>query len=169
MNGERTNVTTAEGSEPRQFLTFRLADEDFGMELSKTREILEYDGVTGVPLMPGFLSGVINLRGEVVPIIDLAVRLGRPAIEIKHRTCIVVIELESDGQKQTLGLLADAVSEVTEIPEEDIEKAPAFGAKIRAEFIQGVAKKGSKFIVLLDADKTLSMRELAKLVESEFE
>ena len=153
----------------RQFLTFRIGDEDFGMDLSQTREIIEYEGVTKVPLMPSFLIGVINLRGEVVPVIDLAVRLGRPPIEIKRRTCVIVVELESDGKQYTLGLLADAVSEVAEIYESDIENAPAFGAKIRAEFIQGIAKKGEDFVVLLDTDNTLSLRELAKLVEADLE
>ncbi|WP_101758285.1 chemotaxis protein CheW [Oceanicoccus sp. KOV_DT_Chl] len=169
MNSEHSELLSMDVSEARQFLTFRIGGEFFGMELSKTREILEYDGVTAVPLMPRFISGVINLRGEVVPIIDLAVRLGRPAIELHRRTCIVVIELVSDGQQHTLGLLADAVSEVAEIQDSDIEDAPAFGAQIRAEFIQGIAKKDNDFIVLLDADKTLSMRELAKLVEAELD
>jgi len=152
-----------------QFLTFRIGGESFGLELSRTREILEYDSVTSVPLMPAFISGVINLRGEVVPIIDLAVRLGRTAIEVNRRTCVIVIEIESEGQSHTLGLLADAVHEVAEIPATDIEGAPAFGAKIRAEFIQGIAKKDGEFIIILDANKTLSMRELAKLVEAELE
>lgn len=153
----------------RQFLTFNIGDEAFGMDLAQTREIIEYEGVTKVPLMPSFLIGVINLRGEVVPVIDLAVRLGRPPIEIKRRTCVIVVELESEGSQYTLGLLADAVSEVAEIVESDIENAPAFGAKIRAEFIQGIAKKDEDFVILLDADNTLSLRELAKLVEADLE
>ena len=153
----------------KQFLTFRIGEEAFGMDLSQTREIIEYEGVTKVPLMPSFIIGVINLRGEVVPVIDLAVRLGRPPITIKRRTCVIVVELESDGKQHTLGLLADAVNEVAEIAETDIENAPAFGAKIRAEFIQGIAKKDDDFIVLLDADNTLSLRELAKLVEADLE
>lgn len=152
----------------QQYLTFRIGDEVFGMELSQTREVIEHEGVTSVPLMPSFINGVINLRGEVVPVIDLAVRLGRQAIKIKKRTCIVIVEIDNEEKKYTLGLLADAVCEVREIAANHIEEAPAFGANIRAEFIQGIAKKDSQFIVLLDATKTLSMRELAKLVESEF-
>jgi len=153
----------------QQFLTFTIADEHFGMELHQTREIIEYAGITQVPLMPQFITGVINLRGEVVPVIDLSVRLGREPITIHKRTCVIVIELHSSEQHCVLGLLADAVNEVIEISATDIEDAPAFGAKIRAEFIQGIAKKDDEFIVLLDAEKTLSPRELAHLVEAELQ
>jgi purine-binding chemotaxis protein CheW len=152
-----------------QFLTFTIAGEHFGMELHQTREIIEYAGITQVPLMPQFITGVINLRGEVVPVIDLSVRLGRNPISIHKRTCVIVVELHSSEQHCVLGLLADAVNEVIEITDDNIEDAPAFGAKIRAEFIQGIAKKGDDFIVLLDAEKTLSPRELAHLVEAELQ
>lgn len=155
--------------ETRQFLTFGIADECFGMELRQTREILEYSEVTQVPLMPKFICGVINLRGEVVPVIDLAIRLGREPILVNKRTCIVVVELFDEEQNYVLGLLADHVNEVVELQIDDIEKAPAFGAKIRAEFILGIAKKEDEFIVLLDAEKTLSPKELALLVEAEFD
>ena len=155
--------------ETRQFLTFRLGEELFGMDLAQTREVIEFAGVTDVPLMPEFLRGVINLRGEVVAVIDLAVRLGRKPIEIKKRTCVVVVEINHEGSDFTLGLLADAVSEVTEIPDHQIEVAPAFGAKIRADFIEGIAKKDDQFIVILNAEYTLSLKELAKLVEAQFE
>lgn len=152
-----------------QFLTFTIGSEHFGMDLNQTREIIEYAGITQVPLMPQFLSGVINLRGEVVPVIDLAVRLGRDPITVHKRTCVIVIELHSFEQHCVLGLLADAVNEVIELPATDIEDAPAFGAKIRAEFIQGIAKSNGEFIVLLDAEKTLSPIELAHLVEAELQ
>ncbi len=150
----------------KQFLTFRIGKEHFGIELEQTREILEYTGVTEVPLMPNFLSGVINLRGDMVPVIDLAVRLGRSPIQIQRRTCIVVVEIHKDDQNHILGLLADGVSEVVEIPNQEIEKAPSFGANIRAEFIQGIAKRDNQFVILLDAANALSIAELADLVES---
>jgi purine-binding chemotaxis protein CheW len=153
----------------KQFLTFRIAHENYGLELSQTREIIEYSGITEVPLMPNFLRGVINLRGEVVPVIDLAVRLGRKPIQVQRRTCIIVVEVQSNEQNHVLGLLADAVSEVIEIEEGNIEVAPSFGAKIRADFIQGIAKQGDDFVVLLDADSTLSIRELAHLVEAQLQ
>lgn len=151
----------------KQFLTFRIGKEYFGLELGQTREILEYTGVTEVPLMPDFLSGVINLRGEMVPVIDLAVRLGRPPIVIQRRTCIIVAEVASQNQNHVLGLLADGVSEVVEISLKEIEKAPTFGSNIRAEFIQGIAKRDHEFVVLLDAANALSVHELADLVDAE--
>jgi purine-binding chemotaxis protein CheW len=163
------SLQKSQSTEMQQFLTFRIGAEVFGMELSQTREVIEHSGVTSVPLMPSFITGVINLRGEVVPVIDLAVRLGRPAIEIKKRTCIIIVEMDCADSRFTLGLLADAVCEVSEIPVTEIESAPSFGANIRVEFIQGIAKKEGDFIILLDATKTLSMRELAKLVEAEFD
>jgi purine-binding chemotaxis protein CheW len=153
----------------KQYLTFRIGHENYGLELSQTREIIEYSGITEVPLMPSFLRGVINLRGEVVPVIDLAVRLGRKPIEVQKRTCIIVVELNNNEQNHVLGLLADAVSEVIEMDEDNIEDAPSFGANIRAEFIQGIAKRDDEFVVLLEANNTLSIRELAHLVEAELQ
>lgn len=161
MNNEQTSHAPLVS----QFLTFTLGSEYFGLELEQTREIIEYSGITEVPLMPNFLAGVINLRGEVVPVIDLAVRLGRSPIQIHKRTCIIVIELHAQEQDYVLGLLADAVNEVIDINHSDIEEPPAFGANIRAEFIRGIAKQGEDFIVILDAEKTLSLNELASLVE----
>ncbi len=153
----------------KQYLTFRIGNEHYGLELSQTREIIEYSGITEVPLMPNFLRGVINLRGEVVPVIDLAVRLGRKPIEVQKRTCIIVVELQNNEQNHVVGLLADAVSEVIEMDDENIEDAPSFGANIRAEFIQGIAKRDDEFVVLLDANNALSIRELAHLVEAQLQ
>jgi purine-binding chemotaxis protein CheW len=166
LNKQKKNVTAVAS---KQFLTFRIGNENYGLELSQTREIIEYSGITEVPLMPNFLRGVINLRGEVVPVVDLAVRLGRSSIEVQRRTCIIVVELTNNDQHHVLGLLADAVSEVIEMDDENIEDAPSFGANIRAEFIQGIAKQGEEFVVLLDANNALSIRELAHLVEAELQ
>ncbi len=159
-------IESAVLTEKSQYLTFRIGDEHYGLRLAQTREIIEYGGITSVPLMPNFLRGVINLRGEVVPVIDLAVRLGRSAITIQKRSCIIVVELENVDQHHVLGLLADAVSEVVELDVNSIEDAPSFGANIRAEFIQGIAKIDEDFVILLDADKALSIRELSHLVEA---
>jgi purine-binding chemotaxis protein CheW len=153
----------------KQYLTFRIGNENYGLELSQTREIIEYSGITEVPLMPNFLRGVINLRGDVVPVIDLAVRLGRKSIEVQKRTCIIVVELQSNEQNHVLGLLADSVSEVIEMSDDSIEDAPSFGANIRADFIQGIAKRDDEFVVLLDANNALSIRELAHLVEAQLQ
>jgi purine-binding chemotaxis protein CheW len=144
----------------KQYLTFRIGNENYGLELSQTREIIEYSGITEVP---------INLRGEVVPVIDLAVRLGRKSIEVQKRTCIIVVELQNNEQNHVLGLLADSVSEVIEMNDENIEDAPSFGANIRADFIQGIAKREDEFVVLLDANNALSIRELAHLVEAQLQ
>jgi purine-binding chemotaxis protein CheW len=166
---QHNRVAAQEVIPTRQFLTFRIGAELFGMELGQTREILEYNGVTEVPLMPKFLRGVINLRGEVVPVIDLAVRLGRNPLQVQRRTCIIVVELHTDDQDYVLGLLADAVSEVVEIADSEIDDAPAFGSNIRAEFIKGIAKRDNQFVVLLDANNALSMRDLAQLVENQLQ
>lgn len=153
----------------KQYLTFRIGNENYGLELSQTREIIEYSGITEVPLMPNFLRGVINLRGEVVPVIDLSVRLGRKPIEVQKRTCIIVVELTNSEQNHVLGLLADSVSEVIDMNDDNIEDAPSFGANIRADFIQGIAKRDDEFVVLLDANNALSIRELAHLVEAQLQ
>lgn len=170
QNTRQSNRAAAQEVIPtRQFLTFRIGAELFGMDLTQTREILEFNGVTEVPLMPKFLRGVINLRGEVVPVIDLAVRLGRNPVQVQRRTCIIVVELHADDQFYVLGLLADAVSEVVEIADSEIDEAPAFGSNIRAEFIKGIAKRDNQFVVLLDANNALSMRDLAHLVENQLQ
>lgn len=169
MNQANKQKKHHEAEVTKQYLTFRIGHEHYGLELSQTREIIEYSGITEVPLMPNFLRGVINLRGEVVPVIDLAVRLGRKPIEVQKRTCIIVVELTNNEQNHVLGLLADAVSEVIEMDEDNIEDAPSFGANIRAEFIHGIAKRDDEFVVLLDANNTLSIRELAHLVEAELQ
>jgi purine-binding chemotaxis protein CheW len=169
MNQVSKQKKTSSPEVIKQYLTFRIGNEHYGLELSQTREIIEYSGITEVPLMPNFLRGVINLRGEVVPVIDLAVRLGRKSIEVQKRTCIIVVELQNNEQNHVLGLLADAVSEVIEMDDENIEDAPSFGANIRAEFIQGIAKREDEFVVLLDANNALSIRELAHLVEAQLQ
>jgi purine-binding chemotaxis protein CheW len=166
-SGKKKNTVAA--ALTKQFLTFRVGSEHYGLELNQTREIIEYAGITEVPLMPNFLRGVINLRGDVVPVIDLSVRLGRKALDIQKRSCIIVVELHGQDQDHVLGLLVDAVSEVIEMAESDIEEAPSFGANIRAEFIQGIAKQEDQFIVLLDANNALSIRELAHLVEAQLQ
>lgn len=169
MNQASKQKKTSSPEVIKQYLTFRIGNEHYGLELSQTREIIEYSGITEVPLMPNFLRGVINLRGEVVPVIDLAVRLGRKSIEVQKRTCIIVVELQNNEQNHVLGLLADAVSEVIDMDDENIEDAPSFGANIRAEFIQGIAKREDEFVVLLDANNALSIRELAHLVEAQLQ
>ena len=153
--------------EEQQYLTFLLSGEMFAIAILNIKEIIEYGSLTEVPMMPGFIRGVINLRGSVVPVVDLSVRFGRSRTEISRRTCIVIIEVENaDASKQDIGVMVDSVSEVLEIPRSEIEPPPAFGAKIRVDFIHGMGKVGGKFVIILNADKVLSVDELSMLGQS---
>ena len=151
------------GREPRQYLTFSLGQEMFAIGILDIREIIEYRGITTVPMVPAFVRGVINLRGAVVPVIDLAARFGRPSSEITRRTCIVIIELDNEGEQQVLGIVVDAVSAVLEIPDSQIEPAPAFGARIRTDFIAGMGKVDERFVILLNTQNVLAVDEMAML------
>jgi len=148
--------------EQLQYLTFLLGGETFAIGILNVKEIIEYGNVTTVPMMPDFVRGVINLRGAVVPVIDLAMRFSRPASPITRRSCIVLIEVEAEGEQYYIGITVDAVNEVLEIPGSEIEP-PTFGAKIRSDFIGGMGKIEGKFVIILDADKVLSVDEMASL------
>lgn len=156
---------SADTDEQQQYLTFVLGKEMYAIGILQIREIIEYGSVTTVPMMPGFVRGVINLRGSVVPVIDLAARFGRPPCEITRRSCIVIIELTTEDEHQELGIIVDAVSEVLEIPATDIEPAPAFGAKIRTDFIAGMGKVNDRFVILLDMHNVLAVEEIALLAQ----
>lgn len=149
--------------EEEQYLTFLLGGEMFAIGILGIKEIIEYGSLTTVPMMPSFIRGVINLRGAVVPVVDLSARFGRTASEITRRSCIVIIEAGTDDEKQDVGVVVDSVSEVLEIPASEIEPAPSFGSKIRAEFISGMGKVGGKFVIILDANRVLSVDEMAML------
>jgi purine-binding chemotaxis protein CheW len=157
-------VVAAQVAEDHQYLTFLLSSEMFAIPILNIKEIIEFGSLTEVPMMPGFIRGVINLRGSVVPVVDLSVRFGRGKTEVSRRTCIVIIEVEgSEETRQDIGVMVDSVSEVLEIPRSEIEPAPAFGAKIRVDFIQGMGKIAGKFVIILNADKVLSVDELSML------
>ena len=156
-------VAAAGEAEERQYLTFTLGSEMFAIEIRDIKEIIEYGSLTTVPMMPQFVRGVINLRGRVVPVIDLSVRFGRNATETTKRTCTVIIEVHVEGQAIDIGILVDAVSEVLEIPASEIEPPPSFGAKIRADFISGMGKVNGEFVIVLALDKVLSVEEMAVL------
>jgi purine-binding chemotaxis protein CheW len=151
------------GLEPAQYLTFQLAQEQFAIAILGIKEIIEYHGVTEVPMMPACVRGVINLRGAVVPVMDLLARFGRPSSPATKRTCIVIVEVATAEERQVIGLVVDAVNEVLDIPAADIEPPPSFGARIRSEFIHGVGKVKGKFVLLLDVDRALSIDEIAEL------
>ena len=159
-------AAVVKAEEHAQYLTFMLGGEVFAIRILAIREIISYGGLTEVPMMPPSIKGVINLRGAVVPVVDLAVRFNRPSGDVTKRTCIVIVEMENAGEQQVIGVIVDAVNAVLEIPAADIEPSPSFGAKIRTDFIAGMAKINGKFIILLDIDKVLSMEELDALSEA---
>jgi purine-binding chemotaxis protein CheW len=149
--------------EPTQYLTFMLAGEVFAIGILAIKEIIEYHSLTEVPMMPASVRGVINLRGAVVPVMDLLARFGRPSSEITKRSCIVIVELEVGDERQVIGLVVDAVNEVLDIAAADIEPPPAFGARIRSDFIHGMGKVRGKFVILLDVNCALSLDEIGAL------
>ena len=148
----------------QQFLTFRLGTERFAISIQAIREIIEFPGMTSIPLTPAFLSGVINLRGAVVPVIDLSVRFGRAKTEVGRKTCIVIVEVAVEDGLQPLGVIVDAVDEVVEVDAAQIEMRPNFGAGIRADFVAGMLRLGSLFVVSLNLDKVLSAEELEQMI-----
>ena len=160
---ERKTPATVGATEGQQFLTFSLGGEMFAIEINNIKEIIEYGSLTTVPMMPAFIRGVINLRGSVVPVVDLSARFGRQSTEITRRTCIVIIEIRSEGELQDIGVVVDTVNEVLEIPAQEIEPTPAFGATIRADFIQGMGKINGKFVIILDVNHVLSVDEMVTL------
>ena len=157
-------LATVQVEQREQYLAFTLGGETFAMDIRSIREVIQFGGITEVPLMPPFIRGVINLRGSVVPVIDLYVRFGRQPGAVAQRTCVVILELAQGDGAVELGVMVDNVSEVLSIAASEIEPAPAFGNDLRAEFIAGVAKVGDRFVVLLDVNHVLSVDELAALV-----
>ena len=149
-----------------QYLTFTLAQELFAVDIHAVREIIEYGHLTSVPMMPPSILGVINLRGAVVPVIDLGLRFGGHATVIGSRTCIVILEIASGDSLRVIGMVVDAVNEVLELSSEQIEPAPSFGKRIRADFIRGMGKLNERLVVLLDIGKVLSDDEMALLEQA---
>ncbi len=150
-------------TETVQYLTFKLADEVFALDVAKVREILEITNITKVPQTPDFMRGVINLRGSVVPVIDMRLKFGMSATEQTVNTCIIVVEITMDGDTTVLGALADSVQEVVEMEPESIEPAPHIGTKLNTDFIKGMGKVDSRFVMILDIDKVFSSDELTDL------
>ena len=144
-----------------QYLTFNLREEVFALEISKVREVLEYTTVTKVPRTPDFMSGVINLRGNVVPVIDLNLKLGMPQTEKTIDTCIIIVEISVQGETVVLGALADSVQEVIDMEPESIEPAPKIGTSLDIEFLKGMGKKEDQFMMILDIDKVFSTEDIA--------
>ena len=152
-----------ERHDQNQYLTFMLGKETFAVGILCIKEILEYEAPTDVPMMPTFVRGIVNLRGAVVPVIDLAVRFGRSAAPTTKKTCIVIIETGTANAAQVFGVVVDAVNEVLEIPDSDIESAPSFGTPVRTDFIQGMGKVRDRFVVILNVAAALSVDDMASL------
>jgi purine-binding chemotaxis protein CheW len=144
-----------------QDLGFHVAEEEYAIGILRVREILEYDTATRVPGTPRSIRGVINLRGRVVPVVDLAVKLGLPESQITKRTCVVVVEVDLGGERSVMGVLADSVSQVLDLPQGEIEPPPPFGPRVRVECLVGMGRAGKRFVLLLDIDKLLSLDELS--------
>ena len=153
-------------SEPAlQYLTFSLGLETFAMDIRAVREIIQHAALTAVPLMPEFVRGVINLRGAVVPVIDLQARFGRPKASVGKKTCIVIFDATGNGEKCELGLMVDAVSEVIDIAPANIEPPPQFGTSIQRDYIRGLGKVDGEFVVILETDKALNIDDMALIAE----
>jgi purine-binding chemotaxis protein CheW len=150
-----------------QFLTFSLGDEVFAMDIRSVREIIQHGSMTTVPLMPGFVRGVINLRGAVVPVIDLHARFGRPPAHVGKKTCIVIFDAlrtqDDRSERVELGLMVDSVSEVITLDAAQVEPPPRFGGTVRREFIAGMGKLGARFVVILDPERAFDVAEMAEL------
>ena len=151
--------------EQKQYLTFMLGGEMFAIGILGIKEIIEYAGLTKVPMMPECILGVMNLRGAVVPVMDLSSRFGKLSTAVTKRTCIVIVEVTANDESHDMGILVDAVNAVLEIPASEIEPAPAFGARIRTDFIEGMGKVNGKFVILLDVSRVLSIDEISTLAQ----
>jgi purine-binding chemotaxis protein CheW len=147
-------------SAPAQYLTFHLGGELFAMDIRTVREIIQHAAMTVVPMTPEFVRGVINLRGAVVPVIDLQSRFGRSAALLGKKTCVVIMDATQDGEKVELGLMVDAVSEVIDIAPKDIEAPPQFGTSIQRDYIRGMGKVKGDFIVILDPERALNFDDM---------
>ena len=156
----------AMGDKEGKYLTFTLAEEEYGIGILKIKEIIGMLPITSVPQTPEFVKGVINLRGKVIPVMDLRLRFGMPSIDYSERTCIIVVEIGGQAGTILAGIVVDAVSEVLNIKGDDIEKTPTFGTKLNTDYILGMAKMEGGVKILLDIDQVLSTAELSLLSEA---
>lgn len=149
-----------------QYLTFLISEELFGLGILYIKEIIEFESVTHVPMMPDYIPGVINLRGNVVPVIDLNMRFYKKKTETNRKTCIIITEIKMDNEIIDVGLLVDAVNEVVDITPDSVEDPPSFGSKIRLDFIQGLGKLENKFVIILKVNQILELSELQSIQET---
>jgi purine-binding chemotaxis protein CheW len=150
-----------------QYLTFTLAEELFALDIDKVREVLDFTTVTKVPQTPDYMRGVINLRGNVVPVVDMRLKLGMPPTEKTVNTCVIIVEVEMDGEKVVMGAMADAVQEVLDLAPDQVEPPPRIGTKLNTEFICGMGRMNEHFIIILDIDKVFATSDLAAMIAAE--
>src|SRR5579884_2516046 len=160
-------MSVTEITETRQYLTFKLGDEVFATDVAKVREVLDLTTITKIPRTPDFMSGVINLRGNVVPVVDLRLCFEMSKTEKTVNTCIVVVEVILEGEATVIGALADSVEEVIDLEPEQIQPAPKIGTQIRTDFIQGMGKRDAQFIMILDIDRVFSAEQMAAVCGAE--
>ncbi len=159
---EQKNLTAKEG----KYLTFALGPEEYGLEILKVREIIGYMSITAVPQMPGYVKGVINLRGQVIPVIDLRAKFEMNTEEVTDETCIIVVETTQDDRNCSTGIIVDRVQEVLDIKEKNIEEAPQFDSSVNTDFIMGMGKIGDSVKILLDIDRVLSKANISSITEA---
>ena len=156
-------MSVSEIKETRQYLTFKLDEEVFAIDVAKVREVLEITTITKIPKTPEFMSGVINLRGSVVPVVDLRLCFEMSKTAKTVNTCIIVVEVLLEGEATVIGALADSVEEVIDLEPDQIQPAPRIGTRLRTDFIRGMGKRDTQFIMILDIDRVFSLEELVTL------
>ncbi|AFL75939.1 chemotaxis protein CheW [Thiocystis violascens] len=157
---------TREKESAHQYLTFTVSGQVYGIGILTIKEIIQYGGVCGVPMLPAFIRGVINLRGAVVPVVDLSVRFHGQVAPTGKRNCIVIVETRADEGVQDVGVVVDSVSAVLDIAAAEIEPAPVFGARIKTDFIRGMGKVDGRFVILLDVERVLGTEGLVAVVRA---
>lgn len=166
MSDTFTETASRTEAQAGKYLTFQLGAETYGLTILRVQEIIGMIDVTHVPRTPSFVRGVINLRGRIIPVVDLRIKFGRDACQDTERTCVVVVEVNRDGTPVTMGIIVDEVSEVLEIRAEQMEPPPSFGGCVETGFILGMGKVGQKVVMLLDADRVLSDQDVDSVMEA---
>jgi len=161
MNDIALDYVEQSSLDASQFLTFMLSNEEFSVPIMQVKEIIEYQDLTSVPMVPEFIAGALNLRGSIVPVINLAVKFGIEPQDITRRTCVVIMEVMLDNEQAVMGILVDKVLQVIDIDEENIDSAPTLGSQIRTDFIRGMGKLDDRFVIILAINKILSAEEIA--------
>ncbi len=163
VNSTDNSVIISDMADTDQFLTFMLAGEEYGVDILRVQEIKGWDAVTSIPNTPTYIRGVINLRGTIVPIIDMRIRFGLEELEYGPLTVVIVLKVETESNSRTMGIVVDGVSDVYNVPEEQIKPSPDFGDAVDTEFVKGLATVEEKMVIILDIDSMLNASELTEV------